>query len=64
MQYCAVEAAIGKGQALGIALNRQKVGRAHPRQGSAKHGAIEIKADIVVLLRQVGQIKPSADSGQ
>jgi hypothetical protein len=62
MQYCAIEAAIGKGQALSIALYRLEINCANPGQGPAEHGAVEVEADIVMLGRQVRQIKPGADA--
>jgi hypothetical protein len=64
MQHRAIETAIGKGQALRVALYRYKIGRANPRQGPAEHGAVKVEADIVVLGWQVGQIKPGADASK
>jgi len=64
MQHGVIEAGIGEGQALGIALHRREVDLANTRQGTLQHGAVQVKADIMMLRRQVRQIQPGPDAGQ
>ncbi len=64
MQYGQVEAGIGEGQALGIALHRREVDLAGARQGTAQHGAVEVEADVTMLRRQERQVEPGADASQ
>lgn len=51
MQHGAIEAGIGEGQALGIALHRLEVDLANARQSSLQHGAVQVEADIMMLRR-------------
>ena len=64
VQYRHVETGIGKRQALRVALNWREVHIRCAGQGTAQHGAIEVKADVMVLRRQVRQIESGADAGQ
>lgn len=64
MQHGAIEAGIGEGQALGIALHRLEVEMANAGQSALQHGAVEVEADVMMLWRQMGQIQPSADAGE
>lgn len=64
VQHSDIETGVGKGQALGVALHRQKIDGPNPRQGLAQHGAIEIKANVMMLGRQMRQIQPGANAGE
>ena len=64
MQHGVIEAGIGEGQALGVALYWRKVEFANARQGALQHGTVEVEADVMMLWRQMGQIQPGADAGQ
>lgn len=64
VQHGAIEARIGEGQALGVALHRLEVDMRSAGQGAAQHGLVEIEADVMVLSWQMRQIQAGADSRQ